>query len=427
MSGWKRCWVVLTVLAVALGVRVGGAVWWQARLGDARALGMPDSDGYWELGHRIAAGQAYEYGGPDFRIFRTPGYPVLLAGLFTVVGADPPVLWARLVGALLGTVTVGVVIWMGRLLFDRDTGVLAGVLVAGYPGAVAMSLFVLAEALFCPLMMLHLACWVCAWQAVSRRREVLWSVLAGVAAACAVLARPSWLLFIPFVLGCQVLASPARWRHLRIGVWMLGALSLVMCPWWIRNYQVAGRFVPTTLQVGASLYDGLNPAATGASDMRFTTRYYQAQRQDDIAAGRSPDGFEVRLDRRMRDDAWSWARGHMGAAIRLSGAKFLRMWNIWPNAGEFQSRALRLVVAAGYVPLLVLGAIGVWRWVRRGWPYTLCVFPALYFTGLHVIFVASIRYRDPAMLVWAVLAAAVLAGVWRRRVAGRGEAVGVAV
>ncbi len=42
---------------------------------------------------------------------------------------------------------------------------------------------------------------------------------------------------------------------------------LIMAPWWVRNARVYGRFVPTALWSGASLYDGLNPEADGGSAM----------------------------------------------------------------------------------------------------------------------------------------------------------------
>ena len=171
MSESTRRWVACTILAMALAVRSGGAWWWQQRLGDAGALGMPDSYSYWELGQRIAAGRPYEYGGADLRIFRTPAYPVLLAGLFAIVGDDPPVMWARCIGAALGTLTVGLVIGMGRMLFGSVAGLVAGALVAVYPGAIAMSVFVLAEALFCPLMVLQLMAWIAAWRASTRRGD----------------------------------------------------------------------------------------------------------------------------------------------------------------------------------------------------------------------------------------------------------------
>jgi hypothetical protein len=99
----------------------------------------------------------------------------------------------------------------------------------------------------------------------------------------------------------------------------------------------------------------------------------------------------------------------------LVGIKFLRMWSPLPNAAEFRNSTLRLALALTYTPLIVLAAVGLWRFGRRDWPYVMCALPAIYFTCLHVIFVSSIRYRQPAMLVLIVLAAGVIVKLARAR------------
>jgi hypothetical protein len=95
----------------------------------------------------------------------------------------------------------------------------------------------------------------------------------------------------------------------------------------------------------------------------------------------------------------------------LAGIKVRRMWNIWPNEPSFSAWPIRLTVLLTYVPVLGLAVVGAVKTFRRGLPYLLCWFPAVYFTLLHMIFVGSIRYRQPAMLGLIVLAAGTLA-VW---------------
>ncbi len=398
----------VAILLLALTLRTVAAFWWQSRLPDAHAFGFPDSYSYWVLGEQLALGNRFEfgYGAVTSQVFRTPGYPVVLALLFSMTGINPPIIWARLLGALMGTLAVGLVMGLATRLFDRRTALVAGLLAAVYPGAVGMSIFVLSESPFCPWMIAQLLGWICAWQATDRSRQTLGALLAGVAAGVATLMRPSWLLFTPFAaLGGMVLVRE-RSKQLRIVLLMLAALGLTMLPWWWRNYQVAGRWVPTTLQFGASLYDGWNPHATGASNMDFVFRFHRAQVEEDGWAETEPEGiFEDRLDRRLRRAAVAWAREHPARAAQLAVIKTARMWSPWPSNEQLTSWSIRIATAAGYLPLLALATAGGWWFCRRGWPYVLCLLPAVYLTCLHAVFVSSLRYRQPAMLVLTVLAA----------------------
>ncbi|MCI0362031.1 MAG: glycosyltransferase family 39 protein [Planctomycetaceae bacterium] len=401
------------ILALALAVRLLAGIWWQERLPAGKQFGFPDSESYWELGRRIAQGKSYEFGPEQYAIFRTPGYPILLAGLF-LLDAEPSVMCGRALSAVLGTIAVAGVASLARQLFDRRTALVAAGIAAFYPEAIALSTFVLSEAPFCPLMVWQLVAWTKAWKADFRAhahasvgRGTQWAAIAGILGGLATLMRPSWLLFAPFALFIGLAIGPERRKQALIGGVLLTSLAMTMIPWWARNYLIAGRFVPTTLQVGASLYDGLSPTATGASDMRFVPRFVAEQKAADAQTAIHHGTFEDRLDRRMRDAALDWGRENPGRVATLAWVKLRRIWSPIPNAAEFGGGLTRLVLTLTYTPVIVLAAIGAWRYVRRDWPYALCVLPAIYFTCLHVVFVSSIRYRQPAMLVLIVLAAAV--------------------
>ncbi len=350
-------------------------------------------------------------------------------------------LLARAEAALLGVLAVAGVWWLTRLLFDDRAALIAAALATFYPGAIAASMLVLSEAPFCPLLLLQLALWTMAWHAETRRQATIYGFCGGLAAGAASLMRPSWLLFTPLAAAVGMLlgfaapnclagglarrdcgvstrqaSPPAKrpsplsnvfLRHLWITSWMLLGLAVAMLPWWVRNACVTGHFVPTTLQVGASLYDGLNPQADGSSNMDFVPQFEKEQRQASARAGdnASQDAFEVQLDRRMRAAAIAWAEANPGRAVRLAGVKFLRIWNVWPNEPRLSRWPIRVVVFFTYTPLLFLAIIGAWRTACRGWPYVLCWLPAVYLTLLHMVFVSSIRYRDPAMLALLALAA----------------------
>lgn len=403
-------WLLVAILAVALVLRLAAGVWWQSRVPAGKQFGFPDSESYWQLGQQIAAGKPYEFGPQRYRIFRTPGYPLLLSGLFVSGGQNVSVMAGRALSAVLGTITCGLAAALGWRLFGERVGLLSAMAVAIYPEAIAQSAFVLSEAPFTPLMMVQLLSWILAWQAPCTRGLVGWSIVGGGAAGLATLMRPSWLLFIPFAVVLALVLFSQRKKQFQMAAVLVAACCLTMSPWWIYTYSVAGRFVPTSLQVGASLYDGLSPTATGASDMRFVAEFEKRQHEIDATSPPSEGQlFEDRLDELMKQASIDWAKEHPRRVLQLAGVKFLRIWSPLPNAAEFSSNKLRLVLMVSYVPAMILAAIGCYRCRALGWPLALLLLPAAYFTLLHMIFVSSIRYRQPAMIPLLVLAAVAVA------------------
>jgi len=453
----SRRWL-LFVLLIAFVIRLAAAGYWQQRAAtEGRLFRLGDSHSYWTLAYQIGHGLPYQYESPESRIFRAPLYPLVLSPWTRWANPETGVWWARVFGCLLGTVVVAEVAWLALRLGGNAAAVLAGAIAAIYPAAIGMSIIVLSEAIFMPLMLAHLLMWQSAWQAENTYKRWGIAFLAGGVAGAAVLARPSWLLFIPFTWGLGLLTGGlSAWRrwmvaarkdrgqrtdgkrekqglfyeiatnasqHSQLAIGSLLGLCLVMSPWWVRNAAVTGKFIPTTLQVGPSLLDGLHAGASGASDedMAFMQPILAQQlEQDRQQTGPLDSTLEYRVNARAQRAATDWAQQHPGEALALAGRKFVRIWTLWPNGGEINSTAMRLALSISSFAVLLL-AIGFswWYWDNIRWVYGILWVPSLYFTLLHMVFVGSVRYREPALIVLVAVAGCALARCLRLSGDGR--------
>ncbi|QDU59317.1 hypothetical protein Pan216_01450 [Planctomycetes bacterium Pan216] len=359
-----------------------------------------DSELYEAYARRIYEGEPYRLG--ETAAIRTPGYPALIAGCWWIAGGQHlrAVLWAQ---ALLGTVTCWFVLAIGRecerMGFPRGTALLALLVAALDPYAALLGAVELSETAFTMLLM------ATAWLAIRHldRPSFLAGAAMGVLAGLATLVRPSVLLLTPLSASWFLGATHHRRASLTTLVGSLVGLLLTMAPWIVRNALVLGAWVPTTTNVGESLYDGVGPQATGASDMRFKV-------EADLAGMN-----ELEQDRYWRDESIEAMRAEPLRVVSLSAIKLWRFWSPWPNAAQYQ-RPLPIVVGTlASVPIYGLALVGIWSQRRRWRLMALCLLPAVYFSLLHMVFVSSIRYRVPAMPLVDILAGAgavVLYAAW---------------
>lgn len=394
---WKRWfWCLLVVALVVRLVAAAGVQLYVSQTPGRLCLIPGDAEGYWELAGKLASFQDYSIYDPPRRLLRMPGFPLLLAASRLLLGNSP--FAARIVLALVGTLACGFVCWLGREVAGDVVGVIAGFYTALSPTMVLFSVLFLSETAFAAAMVASL---IATAKLVRREstsppsRSVVLAVFTGVLIGIATYMRPTWILVGPALGVCLIIFGPApiRWRFVQ-ALCVCAGLGLSLAPWTIRNYLVTGHFVPTTLWVGPSLYDGLNANATGDSNMEFFE-------QDQLLARMS----EYEMDREYRRRAWSFAAQNPGQVMFLAGVKQLRFWNPSPSSAQFRFFGASLVAWLAFLPLVIFAVVGAWYARRDAWLLILTIVPLFYFSILHLLFVGSLRYRLPAEFPLAVLAA----------------------
>lgn len=403
----------LTLLfALAAVVRVG---WVLGRYGNevaSSALSYPDEEAYWRAAESMAAGDGLidEFG---FRTTYMPGYPAFLS-LFA--GLPSPWLWARVVQALLAALVAPAASLLADHVVeraDRTLGLstrdrwavpwLSGVIVAMDPFLVFFSGLFLTEALFASTL-------VTAWYLLisGGQRPRVWSRSAGAGflLLAGIMLRPSSAVLLAVVPIAVVLQEGWRRQTLRrIGIILLVVVAGLF-PWAMRNWTMTGHWCWLTTRGGISLYDGLRPQATGASDLAHTKQHVDLIRQGEWA-----------WNAHYKQVAWKAAWEDPLRVLWLAGVKLLRTWSLTPNVAAFQGGPVAWLSAIWMSMLLGTAGVGIWRWRSARSALVQVLLPVLAFTLLHMVFVGSVRYRVPIIPMVAVVSAVGWAHVVLSRIA----------
>lgn len=422
-SGARRTHLLVLLLALALAVRLAWAL--AQPVTDEAIERLPDQAEYLALGRNLLHGQGLKFFDPRFSeevwAFRTPGYPLLVAACGGSVRA------VRVVQAFLDASTVLAIYLLARQWLGRGPSLVAAGVVAFNPFLIYFTGLILTETLFTAML---------AWgmllvlgrpdheagqpRPVGWRATFLW--LAGVLLlVLSILVRQS-AVALPLVLAVtaalvnrrQGAPYHRRWP-LPVGATVVLLTLLVLAPWAWRNYRVLGEWVWTTTNGGITLYDGLNPDATGASDQSFVRSMPQLRAMGEVARSEY-----------LSDLAKQFVRQQKRRTVELAFAKAARTWSPIPLSQEYGDWKYRTVGLLYTLPLYLLVLLGLLRGgaAGGGLPPAAKVFlllPAIYFTAVHMVSVGSLRYRIPAEPPMAVIAASVAAlpvVSWKR--SGRG-------
>jgi 4-amino-4-deoxy-L-arabinose transferase-like glycosyltransferase len=357
-------------------------------------LVFPDEHRFWHLSQSLAGGGPYEWEG--YLAHDMPLTALLLALVVKATGTG--LIGAKVCIVVMSSATIYLIGRIALLLDDSKlTAWLAGLAAAFYPFFVFYSTLILSETLFLLLVALFFL--------LILRSNAHGLVFAGLTAGLAHLTRPTMTYFLPVALVWSRWRAKTLWRYLLFAA----ALFIVtILPWGIRNIGALGSFNLGTANSGHVLWEGNNPYNTtggvAAGDLRYL---------EDMPGGIG----ELEQDRWQRDRAMSFIRENPGRFARLALLKFVRFWNIWPNAPGFDRGMYRWIAFASFTPVLLLALSSIYV-LRRLWRDTIVLWLfVLYYTALHMVTIGSLRYRLPLEPLLLSLAAACLSivagGGWR--------------
>jgi hypothetical protein len=257
-----------------------------------------------------------------------PGYPLILAGIYKMFGAEQR-------GELVKEVVASAVSATGWALVPAAgaalgmpplVGFLAGLAGAALPLKLSVETKGDWEASYSALATMWLTCLtVGLWR--RRTYTVAEAVRTGAAWGVSLLFMPALLpvLLVFAVVGCFQMFSM---RYLKFLAVQAGLVALILAPWIIRNERALGAPIATRTNFGLELRLSNNALAGPLERVNYENNVYHVFHplQSVKQAERVKALGEVEFNREAMQDAINWIRANPGRFIKLTAERVFYFW-----------------------------------------------------------------------------------------------------
>ena len=179
--------------------------------------------------------------------YQAPLYTYFLALIYRIFGHS--YLFPRLIQSAIGAVNCVMVALIGKRLFGRSQGLLAGCIAALYGPFIYFEGELLRPVLIIFLTLSMILC-ILSW---SEDRPI-WAAIAGLLMGLSAIARENILIVLPvFVIYLWMSSKKRRWLA---PVLLLALTVVAIIPVTVSNYKKSGDFIPVSTQGGMNFYIG---------------------------------------------------------------------------------------------------------------------------------------------------------------------------
>jgi 4-amino-4-deoxy-L-arabinose transferase-like glycosyltransferase len=404
--------LLAAVLLLGIGLRVDNA--WKGR------SPVYDAVAYARIAANLERGEGFTLGSEATQPASnySPGVPLFAAGLYGLSGGVHERL-ARLVGALVGALSVLFAYLIGRRLAGPWAGLIGAAAVAIYPALLEYQGMLMTEPLAATLLSGAVLAMLWADDADPHVRWLAPGLLLGALA----LTRPEYLaISLPIAVAVFARKGREQWRPcLAQAAIMLAGLALAVAPWTVRNAVALDRFVPISTGGGQVLFAGSYMPSGGDPERvgdEVLARHpeLRAQLPPDprleqilaaLAARRHPHlATDAALARMGRERLWEDVSER---PLEYLGFLANKLWLIWGHGPRDVMHDPGWALFHWALLAFGLLGLGVLAWQRR-WEALLLGTVLLSATAIGALLVATPRRALVAIPLLAALAGA--GGVW---------------
>lgn len=346
-----------------------------------------DAHNYDVMTRQLLDKGVFGYASNSSNAYITPGYPLFLAAIYKIFGyaAQSPLMEVRVIQIFLTTITIGIVYLLGKKILNRRVGFLAAFFFSIYLVAIWVPTTILTEALFTFFFVLYLY-----FQMIALGKNTYkWDFVAGTTLAAAVLVRPSIapLMFLPYI---YYYFNTKNNNLIKKFLIMALGFTILMMPWWIRNFVTLNEIVLSATQEDP-LLRGTYPYGIGEESIPYTNQKKEAIK-------RLVEGFTKQPLLYIK-----WF------TIGKFDWLYFKIYYYVGNATNALSSLLpfhNFIVWFGWVGVLL-------SFIRK--EIRLISLYVILFTFIHLIFVATSRYSYPIMPLLMLLSAYIIDILFRRK------------
>lgn len=252
--GWKRRHLLLLIAILVVGLLLRMAM----VANNASDELVFDECNYDSIAKNLLAGKGYSMGydaDPPTTMYRMPGYPFFIAGIYSVVGPNPTAVRTAqaLVDILACLIIYRFVLAMRRR--PREALLVAAAYML-HPLFWVHTAMLYADSLSIPFFILAVLVF---YNGIEKAnwRSYAWS---GILLGIGTLMRPTYVVIPLAMLIILLILQPKQIaRSVALTAVCSAALVLMLTPWIVRNYCVYHKFLPTVPAAGFNLYAGAGP------------------------------------------------------------------------------------------------------------------------------------------------------------------------